>query len=78
MVDLHQIRCSVLAFAGSNDAITSISSASAVVSVVSANDLTFEVVPGGHAGVFTGSRAVSTTWAIAADWLALRSSVECS
>lgn len=73
VVDFRNIHCSLLAFAGSNDAITSISSASAVMSVVSSNDLTFEVVAGGHAGVFTGSKAVSTTWAIAADWLALRS-----
>lgn len=75
-VDLKNIHCSLLAFAGSNDAITSISSASAVMSVVSSNDLSFEVVAGGHAGVFTGSKAVSTTWAIAADWLTLRSDLE--
>jgi len=72
-IDLSEITCSLLAFAGDNDAITSIASASALLSVVSSTDLSFEVVPGGHAGLFTGSRAAHTTWAIAADWLSLRS-----
>jgi polyhydroxyalkanoate synthase len=31
------------------------------------------VVAGGHAGVFTGSKAAHSTWSIAADWLELRS-----
>jgi polyhydroxyalkanoate synthase len=73
VVDFAKIRCPLLAFAGANDAITSISSASALLSVVGSTDLSFEVVAGGHAGVFTGSGAVQTTWAIAADWLSLRS-----
>ena len=73
LIDLKKITCSILAFAGANDAITSISSATALMSVVGSTDLSFEVVPGGHAGLFTGSSAVQTTWAIAADWLALRS-----
>lgn len=72
-IDLSEITCSLLAFAGDNDAITSIASASALLSVVNSTDLSFEVVPGGHAGLFTGSRAAHTTWAIAADWLSLRS-----
>ena len=73
LLDLAVIECRVLAFAGDNDAITSIGSASALMSVVSSTDLSFEVVPGGHAGLLTGSRAAHTTWAIAADWLSLRS-----
>lgn len=72
-INLAKIECSLLAFAGDHDAITSIASASALLSVVSSTDLSFEVVPGGHAGLFTGSRAAHTTWAIAADWLSLRS-----
>jgi polyhydroxyalkanoate synthase len=73
VIDLRNITCPILAFAGANDAITSIGSATALMSVVGSTDLSFEVVPGGHAGLFTGSSAVQTTWAIAADWLALRS-----
>lgn len=73
VVDLAKIHCPILAIAGAHDAITSITSASALLSVVGSTDLSFEVVAGGHAGVFTGSGAVQTTWAIAADWLSLRS-----
>ena len=72
-VSFGRIKSALLAFAGDNDAITSIPSASAVMSVVGSLDKTFQVVPGGHAGVFTGSRAAHSTWVIAADWLALRS-----
>jgi polyhydroxyalkanoate synthase len=72
-VSFKKITSALLAIAGDNDAITSITSASAVLGVVGSLDKTFEVVPGGHAGLFTGSRAVKTTWVITADWLKLRS-----
>ncbi len=72
-VSFKKITSALLAIAGDNDAITSISAASAVISVVGSLDKTFEVVPGGHAGLFTGGRAVKTTWVIVSDWLKLRS-----
>ncbi|MEC7120012.1 MAG: alpha/beta fold hydrolase, partial [Pseudomonadota bacterium] len=40
-IDLANITCSLLAFAGDNDAITSIPSASAVISVVRSTDISF-------------------------------------
>lgn len=67
------IKSNLLAFAGDNDKIVSISAAEAVMSVVSSTDKTFEIVPGGHAGVFTGGKAAHTTWAISKNWLAQRS-----
>lgn len=67
------IRANLLAFAGDNDKIVSISAAEAVMGVVSSTDKTFEIVPGGHAGVFTGGKAAHTTWAISKNWLAKRS-----
>jgi polyhydroxyalkanoate synthase len=72
-VSFKTIKSALLAIAGDNDAITSIAAASAVLTVVGSMDKTFEVVPGGHAGLFTGSRAVKTTWVITSDWLKLRS-----
>ncbi|AXI02553.1 alpha/beta fold hydrolase [Aquirhabdus parva] len=72
-VSFSRIKSALLAFAGDRDAITSISSASAVMNVVGSLDKTFQVVSGGHAGIFTGSRAAHSTWVIAADWLELRS-----
>lgn len=72
-VSFKRITSALLSIAGDNDAITSIPSASAAMSVVGSLDKTFEVVPGGHAGLIAGGRAVKTTWVIIADWLKLRS-----
>lgn len=74
-VSFKNIHSALLAIAGDNDAITSIGAASAVLTVVGSLDKTFEVVSGGHAGLFTGSRAVKTTWVIVSDWLKRRSGV---
>jgi polyhydroxyalkanoate synthase len=73
VADLSAIKCNLLAFAGDNDKIVSVAGARAILSVVSSTDKTFHIVPGGHAGVFTGSKAVHTTWNISKDWLQLRS-----
>lgn len=72
-IDLKKIVSPLLALAGESDAITSIGAASAITSVVGSMDKTFEIVPGGHAGLFTGSQAVKTTWVVMLDWLKLRS-----
>ncbi|PTQ89519.1 alpha/beta fold hydrolase [Agitococcus lubricus] len=73
LADFKAIHSNLLAFAGDNDKIVSIAGARAIMSIVSSTDKTFHIVPGGHAGVFTGSKAVHTTWSIAKDWLQLRS-----
>ena len=49
------------------------SAARKVLDIVSSEDKEFCVVPGGHAGVFAGSRAPENTWNISADWLFDRS-----
>jgi polyhydroxyalkanoate synthase len=41
--------------------------------IVSSKDKEFCVVPGGHAGVFAGSKAPENAWAISANWLVKRS-----
>ena len=76
MADFADIHCDLLAFAGANDLIVPMESAYKIMDVVSSRDKRFHLVPGGHAGVFTGARAVSTTWAISAAWLAQRSGAE--
>ena len=73
IADFKAIKANLLAFAGDNDKIVSIAGARAVMTIVSSTDKTFHIVPGGHAGVFTGSKAVHTTWSISKDWLQLRS-----
>lgn len=67
------INSNLLAFAGDNDKIVPIASAEGILEVVSSSDKEFHIVPGGHAGVFTGSKAAHTTWAISKDWLSQRS-----
>jgi polyhydroxyalkanoate synthase len=72
-VSFSRIKSALLAFAGDSDVIAPVASASAIMRVVGSLDKTFQVVAGGHAGVFTGSKAAHSTWSIAADWLELRS-----
>ncbi|MES0873199.1 alpha/beta fold hydrolase [Sinimarinibacterium thermocellulolyticum] len=72
-VRLDRIDCALLAIAGSGDKIVSVEAARKVLDIVASRDKTFEIAPGGHAGVFGGSRAPATTWTLAAEWLAARS-----
>jgi polyhydroxyalkanoate synthase len=70
---LDRINCSLLAIAGENDKIVSVEAAQKVMDIVSSEDKEFKLAPGGHAGVFAGSKSPDTTWTFAADWLASRS-----
>lgn len=71
--EFKKIECSILAFAGDNDKLVSVSAARKALDIVSSEDKEFCVVPGGHAGVFAGGKAPGNAWAISADWLAERS-----
>lgn len=71
--DFNNIRCSLLAFAGTSDRIVSVHAARDIMRLTASTDKRFEVVPGGHAGVFAGSKAPSHAWRAIADWLAVRS-----
>jgi len=69
----NRIKCAVLAFAGTDDKLVSATAAHKVLDIIASEDKEFCVVPGGHAGVFAGSRAPANSWAISASWLAQRS-----
>lgn len=71
--DFRDIKSNLLAFAGDNDKLVPIASAEAIMNVTGSEDKEFRIVPGGHAGVFTGGKAANTTWAISKDWLSPRS-----
>ncbi|PCJ47312.1 MAG: hypothetical protein COA99_01280 [Moraxellaceae bacterium] len=73
VAEFSRINASFLGFAGDNDKIVSIPAAKKIMELVSSTDKEFQVVPGGHAGVFAGGKAKQHTWAITADWLAQRS-----
>ncbi len=63
----------LLAFGGSSDGIVTVRAAREILNVVASREKRFEVAPGGHAGVFAGSRAPQQCWRPIADWLAPRS-----
>lgn len=70
-----QIHCNLLAFAGEDDNIVSVSAARKILDIVASQDKSFCIVPGGHAGVFAGSKAPIYTWRTSAEWLSVRSGV---
>lgn len=72
-VEFSAIKASLLSLAGSSDRIVGIRSARRAMDVVTTEDKQFEVVPGGHAGVFAGAKAPDNTWASVNKWLAKRS-----
>lgn len=63
----------LLALAGKTDNICTIDAARDVIHLTRGKEKRFEVVPGGHAGVFAGGKAPANTWRIIADWLDIRS-----
>ncbi|MBF0240622.1 MAG: hypothetical protein HQM12_23220, partial [SAR324 cluster bacterium] len=66
-------QASLLSFAGNDDKIVSLKSSRKIMDVITAEDKEFRVVPGGHAGVFAGRKAVDYVWGASAEWLARRS-----
>ncbi len=44
-----------------------------LMNLISSQDKTFKVVPGGHMGVVSGSQAPTTVWPEVSTWLATRS-----
>jgi polyhydroxyalkanoate synthase len=70
---LDRIDCSLLAIAGDSDKIVTQAAARKVLDIVASQDKQFLVAPGGHAGVFGGSRAPQGAWRPAADFLSTRS-----
>lgn len=71
---LDKIESSLLAIAGKTDKIVTVDAAKKVMDIVGSADKEFKLAPGGHAGVFAGSKAPQTTWVFANEWLATRSS----
>lgn len=73
VVQLGSVQCDLLALAGSSDKIVSANAARDIIRVTRSRDARFDIVPGGHAGVFAGSKAPAYSWRIIADWLSDRS-----
>ncbi|WP_240692432.1 hypothetical protein [Alloalcanivorax gelatiniphagus] len=71
-VDFGHVTQDLLAFGGASDRIVSVRAAREILKVVGSAEKRFEVAPGGHAGVFAGSKAPAQCWRVIADWLAVR------
>ena len=71
-VDFAAITQDLLAFGGRTDRIVSLRAAREILKVVGSREKRFEEAPGGHAGVFAGSKAPAHCWRVIADWLEAR------
>ena len=72
-VRLNRIKTSLLVFAGKSDNLVAPEVARRSIDVTASKDADFRIAPGGHMGVFIGSRAQGSMWKDAAFWLSRRS-----
>lgn len=70
---LDRIASNLLAFAGKSDTLVTQDALVTLMDLVGSADRSFHVIPGGHMGVLSGSKAPATVWKMTADWLLLRS-----
>ncbi len=70
---LENVNANLFALAGDSDTMVTPAAARRVMDLVSSQDRTFKVVPGGHMGILAGSQAPRASWVALADWLAERS-----
>ncbi|NHC23827.1 alpha/beta fold hydrolase [Nocardioides sp. IC4_145] len=69
-ITLDSITAPVLVFAGANDGIAPVGAVRALLPHLgSAEEVRFEIVPGGHLGMLTGRQARGTTWEVLDEWL---------
>jgi polyhydroxyalkanoate synthase subunit PhaC len=70
---LDRITANLLAFAGKGDIMVTKGAMAILMDLVSSQDRSYNIVPGGHMGILSGSQAPQTAWAKTADWLSVRS-----
>jgi len=70
VVDVANITAPVLVFAGNTDGIAPINAVRPLVTLLkNAQEVRFEIVPGGHLGMLTGRAARETTWVTMDEWV---------
>nr|MBV6630244.1 alpha/beta fold hydrolase [Oceanococcus sp. HetDA_MAG_MS8] len=75
IADLANIQSNLLVYAGDRDHLVAAEIASRSLDLVSSEDKSFRVAPGGHMGVILGGKAYRSVWSESADWLAERSAL---
>lgn len=73
VANLRQVQANLLAFAGKSDTMVTKDAVITLLDLVGSEDRSFLLVPGGHMGILSGSRAPATVWKKTADWLEERS-----
>lgn len=72
---LEKINANLLCIAGTSDTLANVACCEKLLDLVSSEDKSLLVGPGGHTGIVSGSQAPEAIWAPMIDWLARRSSV---
>jgi polyhydroxyalkanoate synthase len=73
VADLANVQSALLTFAGSNDNIVTADAIEPLLKLVNSTDKEFVLVPGGHMGIVSGSKAIETIWKKTSEWLSERS-----
>lgn len=72
-IEFKTIKSALMVIAGESDTLATPDAVKHIVNISGSEDQTFELVPGGHMGIVSGSKAPTTAWRKTADWLAERS-----
>jgi polyhydroxyalkanoate synthase len=76
-IRVDSITLPVLVFAGNTDGIAPINAVRRLVELLpNAQEVRFEIVPGGHLGMLTGRAARRTTWVVMDEWIAKYSTAD--
>ncbi|HQR26989.1 MAG TPA: alpha/beta fold hydrolase [Nocardioides sp.] len=69
IISMANLRQPVLVFAGATDGIAPVPAVRALLPLLSgAQEVRFEIVPGGHLGMLTGRASRGTTWRVMDEW----------
>jgi polyhydroxyalkanoate depolymerase len=71
-LDLKAVHCPIYLLAGESDDITTREQVFAAKALVGSSEVVEKLVPGGHIGLFMGSRTLKETWPEIAGWLKSR------
>lgn len=73
IANLADIQSALIVFGGSNDNIVTESAVKPLLNLVGSTDKAFALVPGGHMGIVSGSKAPESIWQKTTKWLSPRS-----
>lgn len=72
-IDLKNIQCSLLVGAGDRDQIVTASAVRPLTQLTSSQDVSYELIPGGHLGLMSSQKSAEIFWPTLYTWLKQRS-----